>query len=84
MGAVDVDIGANPSAEEAEEGVEDSSRKVVDIIDSFRLTVRSRASSFILLVAHVCTNAFLCLTSRPLLLRMCDGWCALFAGATYL
>ena len=39
VGSVDVDIGANPSAEEADEGVDDSARKVVDIIDSFRLVV---------------------------------------------
>ena len=35
----DVDIGANPSAEEAEEGVDSSSRKVVDLIDAFNLAV---------------------------------------------
>lgn len=38
VGDVDVDIGANPSAEGGdEEGVESTSRKVVDIIDAFRL-----------------------------------------------
>ncbi|XP_073053379.1 translationally-controlled tumor protein homolog [Primulina eburnea] len=39
LGAVDVDIGANPSAEggEEEEGVDDQSVKVVDIVDTFRL-----------------------------------------------
>ncbi|KAG6509722.1 translationally-controlled tumor protein homolog [Zingiber officinale] len=38
-GAVDVDIGANPSAEGGEEddGVDDNAVKVVDIIDTFRL-----------------------------------------------
>ena len=37
-GAVDVDIGANPSAEGCEdEGVDDQSVKVVDIVDTFRL-----------------------------------------------
>eukprot|EP00244_Chara_vulgaris_P001671 TRINITY_DN126_c0_g2_i1.p1 TRINITY_DN126_c0_g2~~TRINITY_DN126_c0_g2_i1.p1 ORF type:complete len:168 (+),score=59.51 TRINITY_DN126_c0_g2_i1:320-823(+) len=37
-GAVDFDIGANPSAEGGEEeGVEDGAEKVVDIVDSFRL-----------------------------------------------
>ncbi|KAK4405558.1 Translationally-controlled tumor protein [Sesamum angolense] len=38
-GAVDVDIGANPSAEggEDDEGVDDQSVKVVDIVDTFRL-----------------------------------------------
>lgn len=43
VGDVDVDTGANASAEEAEEGVDSSSRKVVDIQDSFRLSVRQRA-----------------------------------------
>lgn len=37
VGDTEVDIGANPSAEEADEGVESTSRKVVDIIDGFRL-----------------------------------------------
>ncbi|MQL36400.1 hypothetical protein EI006_26780, partial [Escherichia coli] len=37
-GAVDVDIGANPSAEGGEdEGVDDQTVKVVDIVDTFRL-----------------------------------------------
>ncbi|XP_047337089.1 translationally-controlled tumor protein homolog [Impatiens glandulifera] len=38
-GSVDVDIGANPSAEGAgdDEGVDDQAVKVVDIIDTFRL-----------------------------------------------
>ncbi|KAL0344213.1 UNVERIFIED_CONTAM: Translationally-controlled tumor protein [Sesamum angustifolium] len=38
-GAVDVDIGANPSAEggEDDEGVNDQAVKVVDIVDTFRL-----------------------------------------------
>ncbi|KAL2530538.1 Translationally-controlled tumor protein-like protein [Forsythia ovata] len=38
-GAVDVDIGANPSAEggEEDEGVDDAAVKVVDIVDTFRL-----------------------------------------------
>lgn len=39
VGDVDVDIGANPSAEEADEGTESTNRKVVDIVDSFRLVV---------------------------------------------
>lgn len=39
-GAVDVDIGANPSAEGGEdEGVDDGAVKVVDIVDTFRLQV---------------------------------------------
>ncbi|KZV25789.1 translationally-controlled tumor protein [Dorcoceras hygrometricum] len=38
LGAVDVDIGANPSAEgEEDEGVDDQAVKVVDIVDTFRL-----------------------------------------------
>ena len=39
VGDVDVDIGANPSAEEADEGTESTNRKVVDVVDSFRLVV---------------------------------------------
>ncbi|KAJ4814418.1 Translationally controlled tumor protein [Rhynchospora pubera] len=39
QGAIDVDIGANPSAEggEEDEGVNDQAVKVVDIVDTFRL-----------------------------------------------
>ncbi|KAJ7546117.1 hypothetical protein O6H91_08G025300 [Diphasiastrum complanatum] len=39
QGALDVDIGANPSAEggEEDEGVDDQAIKVVDIVDTFRL-----------------------------------------------
>ncbi|XP_047983227.1 translationally-controlled tumor protein homolog [Salvia hispanica] len=39
QGAVSVDIGANPSAEGAddEEGVDDQAVKVVDVVDTFRL-----------------------------------------------
>ena len=39
QGAVSVDIGANPSAEGADEdeGVDDQAVKVVDIVDTFRL-----------------------------------------------
>ena len=40
VGDVDVDIGANPSAEEEEDGVDSTSRKVVDVVDAFRLNVR--------------------------------------------
>ncbi|PON80370.1 Translationally controlled tumor protein [Parasponia andersonii] len=38
-GAVEVDIGANPSADgaDADEGVDDQAVKVVDIVDTFRL-----------------------------------------------
>ena len=40
QGPVDVDIGANPSAEGGEdEGVDDTAVKVVDIVDTFRLQV---------------------------------------------
>ncbi|KAL9611069.1 MAG: hypothetical protein Q9167_004281 [Letrouitia subvulpina] len=31
------DIGANPSSEEAEEGVDDSSKQVIDVVHGFRL-----------------------------------------------
>ena len=42
QGAVDVDIGANPSAEGGEdEGTDDQAVKVVDIVDTFRLQVRT-------------------------------------------
>lgn len=43
QGAVNVDIGANPSAEGAgeDEGVDDQTVKVVDIVDTFRLQVRN-------------------------------------------
>ncbi|MHC5589715.1 translationally-controlled tumor protein, partial [Escherichia coli] len=39
QGALNVDIGANPSAEggEDDEGVDDQAVKVVDIVDTFRL-----------------------------------------------
>lgn len=41
QGAVNVDIGANPSAEggDEDEGVDDQAVKVVDIVDTFRLQV---------------------------------------------
>lgn len=43
QGAVDVNIGANPSAEggDDDEGVDDQTVKVVDIVDTFRLQVMS-------------------------------------------
>ena len=31
------DIGANPSAEEAEEGLEEGTKQVIDVVDAFRL-----------------------------------------------
>lgn len=37
IGAVDVDIGANASAEEADEGTDDAAQKVNNIVHSFRL-----------------------------------------------
>lgn len=41
VGSVDVNIGANPSAEGdgEDEGVDDQAAKVVDIVDTFRLQV---------------------------------------------
>ncbi|KAL2201468.1 Mss4-like protein [Corynascus similis CBS 632.67] len=41
LGAVDVDIGANASAEEQEEAVEDTEQKVNNVIHSFRLSSTS-------------------------------------------
>ncbi|KAI9817516.1 MAG: hypothetical protein M1827_001126 [Pycnora praestabilis] len=41
-GADNVDIGANPSAEEAEEALEEGSRQVIDIVDAFRLEGTSK------------------------------------------
>lgn len=35
------DIGANPSAEEAEEGADDAAETVIDIVHSFRLNETS-------------------------------------------
>jgi len=37
-GSENFDIGANPSAEEAEEGLDESTTQVIDVVDSFRLT----------------------------------------------
>lgn len=36
-GGENFDIGANPSAEEAEEGVDDGGKQVIDVVDGFRL-----------------------------------------------
>ena len=36
-GAENVNIGANPSAEEQEEGLDDTSEQVIDVVDGFRL-----------------------------------------------
>ena len=63
VGDVDVDIGANPSAEEVDEGTESTNRKVVDIVDSFRLVVRASQTSlsrclakYKLNLIHVCRS----------------------------
>lgn len=37
VGNDNIDIGANPSAEEAEEGVDDNSKQVIDVVHGFRL-----------------------------------------------
>ncbi|KAL8951742.1 MAG: hypothetical protein Q9222_002292 [Ikaeria aurantiellina] len=37
LGNESFDTGANPSAEEAEEGVDDSSKQVIDVVHGFRL-----------------------------------------------
>lgn len=55
VGDVDVDIGANPSAEEADEGTESTSRKVVDVVDSFRLVVSCR---FVFMGCIDCCSCF--------------------------
>lgn len=36
-GADNIDIGANPSAEEADEQLEEGSKQVIDVVDGFRL-----------------------------------------------
>ncbi|KAJ9629537.1 hypothetical protein H2203_001911 [Taxawa tesnikishii (nom. ined.)] len=41
IGAENIDIGANPSAEEADEGVDESSQTVIDVVHSFRLNETS-------------------------------------------
>jgi hypothetical protein len=41
VGNENIDIGANPSAEEAEEGVEDNAKAVIDVVHSFRLNETS-------------------------------------------
>lgn len=61
QGAVDVDIGANPSAEgaDADEGVDDQTVKVVDIVDTFRLQVRGAQCNY--------QHSSLCLKKRSIL-----------------
>lgn len=64
QGAVDVDIGANPSAEGGgeDEGVDDQAVKVVDIVDTFRLQVSSNTQLSCLMFSSmycmlsVCSN----------------------------
>jgi hypothetical protein len=41
VGNDNIDIGANPSAEEADEGLEDTSQQVIDVVHSFRLNETS-------------------------------------------
>lgn len=41
IGKENIDIGANPSAEEAEEGVDDNAQTVIDVVKSFRLNETS-------------------------------------------
>lgn len=36
-GGENFDIGANPSAEEAEEGLDENTKQVIDVVDGFRL-----------------------------------------------
>ena len=36
-GAENVDIGANPSAEEQEEALDEGTKQVIDVVDAFRL-----------------------------------------------
>lgn len=64
QGAIDVDIGANPSAEGGgdDEGVDDQAVKVVDIVDTFRLQVALTSITLALVYDTICT-LFLCLNS---------------------
>ena len=59
VGDVDIDIGANPSAEGGDEGegVESTSRKVVDVQDAFRLQVQPSRSTA--LQSRCCTRHLL-------------------------
>ncbi|KAF2461984.1 microtubule/calcium-binding protein [Lineolata rhizophorae] len=41
IGGENIDIGANPSAEEADEGVDESAQTVIDVVHSFRLNETS-------------------------------------------
>ena len=42
-GADNIDIGANPSAEEQEEALDETTEQVIDIVDAFRLNAMSGA-----------------------------------------
>ena len=42
-GAENIDIGANPSAEEAEEALDEGTEQVIDVVDGFRLNSMSGA-----------------------------------------
>ena len=66
VGDVEIDIGANPSAEEAEEGVESNNRKTVDIIESFRLNVSLKPPQRCLISSLGCCMTY---TSETLSLR---------------
>jgi hypothetical protein len=61
QGAVDVDIGANPSAEggDEDEGVDDQVAKVVDIVDTFRLQVRKLTPFSSYYLCASCTGCML-------------------------
>ncbi|KAF9677986.1 hypothetical protein SADUNF_Sadunf08G0165000 [Salix dunnii] len=69
QGSVDVDIGANPSAEggneDEDEGVDDQSVKVVHIVDTFRLQV-----SFILLFVEWLESNLLLTRGSLLLIKL--------------
>lgn len=61
QGAIDVNIGANPSAEGAEEdeGVDDQAVKVVDIVDTFRLQVRKNHCFYVENYIYMTTDDFI-------------------------
>ncbi len=45
QGAENIDIGANPSAEEAQEALDDSTKQVIDVVHSFQLSPMFDSSS---------------------------------------
>jgi hypothetical protein len=76
QGAVDVNIGANPSAEggDEDEGVDDQTVKVVDIVDTFRLQVRKPTafSCYYLIIScsgYMLNKRFCIICRNNLLLR---------------